>query len=69
MPHDKFSTKQNCLISDRAFWFGLAVYAVLFIAIASAFAGTVPQKDIGIAWKANSHPAAADLARMHPASP
>jgi cytoskeletal protein CcmA (bactofilin family) len=48
MSRDEFSTKQDCLISDRAFWFGLAIYALLFIAVAGAFAGNSAGNDANV---------------------
>jgi hypothetical protein len=42
------------LISERAFWFGAALYAALLVAATTVFGGTVPQTETGIAWKANS---------------
>jgi hypothetical protein len=40
-------------MSNRVFWFGLAVHTVLFVAVASAF-GTAPQTEMEIACHTNS---------------
>ena len=48
MSHDEFSTKQDCPISDRAFWFGLTIYALLFITVAGAFAGNGAGNDANV---------------------
>ena len=38
--------KHDCLISDLAFWFALAVYALLFVVGASAFGGVIPDNTL-----------------------
>jgi hypothetical protein len=49
-----FKRTSDLLISTRAFWLGVALYAALFVAATTMFGGTLPQTETGLAWKASS---------------
>jgi hypothetical protein len=53
MRRRELSIKQGRIISDRSFWLGLAVYALLFIATANAFAGILGTSSTDIIQRAN----------------
>jgi len=50
---NEFPRSKDPLISNRAFWLGLALYAALLVAATAAFGGTVPETETGFAWKAS----------------
>ena len=52
MIENEFARRNDRLIPERAFWLGLAVYTVLFVAATAAFA-TAPQTETKIAREAN----------------
>ena len=54
MKDNEFAESNNRVLSERAFWLGLALYAALFVAVTTVFGSTVPQTGTGFAWKANA---------------
>jgi hypothetical protein len=54
MTDNEFARRNDRLISERAVWWGLAVYAVSFVAATNVLGGTMPQTETVVAWKANS---------------
>jgi hypothetical protein len=54
MMENEFARRNDHLICERAFWFGVALHAAALVAATTVFGGTVPQTETGIAWKANS---------------
>ncbi len=54
MPNRESAKKSNGLISDRAFWVGLVIYAVLIFAGARAFAANGPDNGASLGQRAKS---------------
>lgn len=52
--NQELARSNNDIVSDRAFWLGLVVYAFVLVAAASAFGDNIPQRQTDFAWKLNS---------------